>query len=70
MSERWVSIDDVACHLGLAKDPLYRWIAGSSTPIRLRKFKILQVGEWGREGGVDVADVPDGDPAAKRGGRR
>lgn len=24
--ERWVGVDDVAAHLGVAKDSVYRWI--------------------------------------------
>lgn len=74
MSEPWVSVDDVARHLGVAKDTIYRWIEGRSMPAhrvgRLWKFKLSEVDEWVRAGGTDGADEPDGSRAPKRGGHR
>lgn len=60
-SEPWVSVDDVARHLGVAKDSVYRWIETKSLPShrigRLWKFKISEVDEWVRAGGA-AADPP------------
>lgn len=74
MSEPWVSVDDVARHLGVAKDTIYRWIEGRSMPAhrvgRLWKFKLSEVDEWVRAGGADVSDEPDGARAPKRRGHR
>ena len=56
MSEPWVSVDDVAQHLGVAKDTVYRWIETRLLPAhrvgRLWKFKLSEVDEWVRSGGA------------------
>ncbi len=47
MTEPWVSVDDVAGHLGVAKDSVYRWIETRGLPAsklgRLWKFKLSEV---------------------------
>ena len=52
--ERWVSVDDVAAHLGVAKDSIYRWIEERGLPAhrvgRLFRFKLSEVDEWVRTG--------------------
>jgi excisionase family DNA binding protein len=54
--EPWVSVDEVAKHLGIAKDTVYRWIESKSLPAhrvgRLWKFKLSQVDEWIKAGGA------------------
>ena len=65
MVEPWTSVDDVARHLGVAKDSIYRWIERRSLPAhrigRLWKFKISEVDQWVRAGGADsiVAEKKD-----------
>ena len=60
MSEHWVSVDDVAIHLGVAKDSVYRWIEKRGLPAhkigRLWKFKISEVDEWVRAGGAETKE--------------
>ena len=55
-TEPWVSVDDVAKHLGVAKDSVYRWIEPrhlSAHKIgRLWKFKLSEVDEWVRSEGT------------------
>jgi excisionase family DNA binding protein len=57
MTEPWTSVDDVARHLGVAKDSIYRWIDRRGLPAhrigRLWKFKISEVDHWVRAGGAD-----------------
>ncbi len=52
--ERWVGVDDVATHLGVAKDSAYRWIEGRGLPAhrvgRLFRFKLSEIAEWVRQG--------------------
>jgi len=59
-TEPWVSVEDVAKHLGVAKDSVYRWIEKTGLPAhrvgRLWKFKISQVDEWIQAGGA-ASDV-------------
>jgi excisionase family DNA binding protein len=56
MTEPWTSVEDVARHLGVAKDSIYRWIDRRSLPAhrigRLWKFKISEVDDWVRAGGA------------------
>ena len=55
-TEPWVSVDDVAKHLGVAKDSVYRWIETRHLPAhkigRLWKFKLSEVDEWVRSEGT------------------
>ncbi len=56
MTEPWVSVDDVAAHLGVAKDSVYRWIESRNLPAhkigRLWKFQASEVDSWVRSGGT------------------
>ena len=56
MPDPWVSVDDVARHLGVAKDTVYRWIERRQLPAhkvgRLWKFKLSEVDDWVRTGGA------------------
>lgn len=49
-TEKWSSLDEIAEHLGISKDTVYRWIANKKMPAhkigRLWKFKISEVDEW------------------------
>lgn len=59
MPEPWVSVDDVAHHLGVAKDSVYRWIERKGLPAhrvgRLWKFKLSEVDKWVKKGGASQA---------------
>ena len=51
--ERWVGVDDVAAHLMVAKDSVYRWIEQRNLPAhrvgRLFRFKLSDIDEWVRQ---------------------
>jgi excisionase family DNA binding protein len=57
IAEPWVSVDEVATHLGVAKDSVYRWIEVRHLPAhrigRLWKFKLSEVDSWVRQGGAN-----------------
>ena len=57
MSEPWVSVEQIAEHLGVTRDSIYRWIDRKHLPAhrveRLWKFKVSEVDEWVRAGGAD-----------------
>lgn len=65
-AEPWVSVEDVAKHLGVAKDSIYRWIDTKGLPAkrigRLWKFKLSEVDDWVNVGGA--ADTPSNDDNA------
>lgn len=56
-AEPWVSVDQIAEHLGVARDSIYRWIDRKSLPThrpgRLWKLKVSEVNDWVRAGGAD-----------------
>ncbi|HDY7866971.1 helix-turn-helix domain-containing protein [Vibrio vulnificus] len=55
-NEPWVTAEDVARHLGIAKDTVYRWRESKKLPAhrigRLWKFKLTEVDSWVRDGGA------------------
>lgn len=55
-AEPWVSVDNVAAHLGVRKDSIYRWIESRGLPARkigkLWKMKLSEVDEWVRARGA------------------
>lgn len=56
-TESWVSVDQIAEHLGVTRDSIYRWIERKGLPAhrvgRLWKFKMSAVDDWVRAGGAD-----------------
>jgi excisionase family DNA binding protein len=54
MAERWISVDEIAQHLGIKKDTVYKWVRTRNMPAhkvgRLLKFQIGEVDRWVREG--------------------
>jgi excisionase family DNA binding protein len=56
--EGWVGVEDVAAHLRVARESIYRWIDSKGFPAhrvaRLLRFKLSEVDEWVQaRGGVD-----------------
>lgn len=77
MTEPWASVDDVAAHLGVAKDFVYRWIDMRGLPAhkigKLWKFKLSEVDAWVLGGGaLDPDEAASGSvaPSKKPTGRR
>lgn len=70
MAEPWVSVDDVAAHLGVRKDSVYRWIEQRGLPAqkigKLWKLKLSEVEAWMRDSGRRGAPGPAPAPAARR----
>lgn len=62
--EPWVSVEQVAQHLGVAKDTIYRWREHRGLPAhrvgRLWKFRLSEVDDWVRAGGADEEQRNDG----------
>jgi len=73
IAEPWVSVEDVAKHLGVAKDSIYRWIETKGLPAkrmgRLWKFKVSEVDAWVQAGGAEIVPGSNYDDADTRGGR-
>jgi excisionase family DNA binding protein len=56
MSDRWLSVEEIAEYLGVSKDTVYAWINKRHMPShrigRLWKFKSDEVDVWVRSGGA------------------
>jgi excisionase family DNA binding protein len=48
--DRWLSVDEIAVHLGITRDTVYKWIERWDMPAykigRLWKFRKRDVDEW------------------------
>lgn len=70
-TEPWVSVREVAAHLGVRKDSIYRWIERRALPAqkigKLWKLKLSEVDVWVRSGGADELDPPTPPPQVARG---
>ena len=54
--EGWVGIAEVAAHLQVARDTVYRWVDTKGLPAhrvgRLLRFRLSEVDEWVKAGGT------------------
>ena len=54
-AENWVDIVEVATHLRVTKDSVYRWVDSKGLPAhrvgRLLRFRLSEVDEWVRTSG-------------------
>jgi len=60
MSERWLSVAEIAEYLGVSKDTIYTWITKRQLPAhkigKLWKFKTEEVDTWVRNGSASDKD--------------
>jgi excisionase family DNA binding protein len=56
--ERWLSVDEIAFHLGVSKESIYRWAEKGKMPAhklgRQWKFKASEVDNWMVKGESDL----------------
>ena len=61
MEDRWFSVDEIADHLGIKRDTVYKWISERQMPGhkigRLWKFNKMEVDEWVRGGRANVSET-------------
>jgi len=59
-TERWLSVEEIAAHLGVSKETVYRWLEREKIPAhrvgRLWKFKASEVDKWICVGGAASLD--------------
>lgn len=59
-TERWLSVEEIAAHLGVSKETIYRWLEKKDEKHRipanrigrLWKFKATEVDEWIKNDGA------------------
>jgi excisionase family DNA binding protein len=66
MAERWYSVDEIATHLGIVRETVYRWIDRKGLPAhrigKFWKFKIPEVDMWARSEPQQGESVEEGRP--------
>ncbi|NQU38778.1 MAG: helix-turn-helix domain-containing protein [Lentisphaerae bacterium] len=59
-NEPWVSLEEIAMHLGVSKDTVHRWIRRRGMPAhkvgRLWKFQVSEVNTWVRTGRAENSE--------------
>lgn len=57
---RWLSVDEIAAHLGVRRGTIYKWITRKTMPAhkvgRLWKFRLAEVDAWVLSGGAGQPD--------------
>jgi len=62
--ERWLGVEEIATHLGVSKETVYRWLERGKIPAhrlgRLWRFHKAEVDDWvKRGGGAEDMDLQD-----------
>lgn len=59
-TERWLSVEEIAKHLGISKETVYRWVERSRIPAhkvgKQWRFLVSEVNEWVKSGDAKDAD--------------
>jgi excisionase family DNA binding protein len=59
--EPWFSVEEIAQHLGVSKETVYRWLEKNLIPAyrlgKLWKFKPSEVDKWVMAGGTNPSDA-------------
>lgn len=54
ITDRWLSVQEIAKYLGISKETVYRWLDKGRIPAhrvgKLWKFKTSEVDEWVKQG--------------------
>ena len=66
VADRWLSVAEIADHLGVKRDTLYKWITRRAMPAhkvgRLWKFQRDEVDSWVRNGGATSEETRRSSP--------
>lgn len=58
-AEKWLSVEEIAEHLGVSKETIYRWLEKGRIPShrvgKLWKFQASEVDTWVKDGGAQDA---------------
>jgi excisionase family DNA binding protein len=71
-NERWLSVTEIAAHLGVNPDTIYKWIERKKLPAhkvgRLWKFLASEVDQWVKAGHAaqDITSGTSGTPSKQK----
>lgn len=61
LSDRWLSVEEVAKYLGISKETVYRWLEKKKIPAhkigKLWKFQLSEVDNWVKSGQSSSSEV-------------
>lgn len=70
MENRWLSVEEIAEYLGVARDTVYTWVTDKGMPGhkvgRFWKFKREDVDEWVRAGGASSSSDETADEESRK----
>ena len=70
MPERWLSVAEIAAHLGVNPDTIYKWITRKGMPAhklgRLWKFLASEVDQWIKGGHAGEDEKPSAQQSAEK----
>lgn len=59
-TEQWVSVEQVANHLNVKPDTVYKWLERKEMPAhkvgRLWRFRISEIDQWVKDGSASVEE--------------
>lgn len=62
--ERWLSVEEIAGHLGISKETVYRWLEKKKIPAhrvgKLWKFRASEIDAWVIKGGAAESGMDQG----------
>ena len=65
-TDRWLSVAEIALHLGVSKESIYRWAENGKMPAhkvgRQWKFQTQEVNEWVKQGRARGENTMKGEP--------
>lgn len=74
LGERWLSVEEIAAHLGVSKETVYRWLEVGKVPShrvgRLWKFRASEVDEWVLRGGASTRKKQTAQEKKKNGSKK
>ena len=69
--DRWLSVEEIAVHLGISKETVYRWLERRKIPAhrigKLWKFQTSEVDAWIRSGGATSRNSRNGQQSEEMG---
>ena len=65
ITDRWLSVQEIAQYLGISKETVYRWLEKGRIPShrvgKQWRFKTTEVDSWVADGGAEVLPIKNND---------